>query len=115
MICLMPPPRRFKRPELIDEATTYRLGGKQVVALSGDVVTVDSVGMVVDHNRIPNSHPLAVDAKGRSLAAMATDSYQVATNEVWVVSSRSARSWDSRCWGPVRVASSAGILHFLPK
>lgn len=89
--------------------------GKPIVAVSGDRVTVDTGGIRVNGERIPNSKPLGADAKGRALSGVPTGQYVVRNGQVWIVSSFSGRSWDSRYWGPVGVGSVTGVLHTFTK
>jgi len=83
---------------------------KPVVAIPGDVVDVSEAGLDVNNVRIPNTAPLAADSKGRSLAHWPFGRYVVAPETVWVASSYSPRSFDSRYFGPL---SSAAVRHRL--
>jgi len=93
----------------------YRNGGscpdggapllKPVVASAGDQVDFSAVGLTIDHIQIPNTAPMAVDTKGRTLNHWAFGRYTVPAGAVWVASSYNARSFDSRYFGPVPVAA----------
>jgi conjugative transfer signal peptidase TraF len=75
--------------------------GKTVAAIPGDTVSVDREGVTVNHSLVGNSQPLLVDNEGRQLQQFPTGTYLVSRNEVWLVSSFSPRSFDSRYFGPV--------------
>ena len=62
-------------------------------------------GVVEVHTRA-----LALDASGRLLAGTPRGRYPVATDELWLVSSYSDRSWDSRYYGPVAAGTVIGVL-----
>ncbi|GAC1648744.1 MAG: S26 family signal peptidase [Gemmatimonadaceae bacterium] len=85
--------------------------GKFVAATGGDTVLVTREGMIVNGWPVGNSRPLAIDTKGRPLQAMPPGSYHVAHGELWLVSSYSAHSFDSRYFGPVARAAVYGLLY----
>jgi conjugative transfer signal peptidase TraF len=74
---------------------------KPVVAWPGDVVTTTPDGVIVDGTPVPNSSPLTRDSLGRELHPYPYGTYKVAQGQIWVVSSYSSRSFDSRYFGPV--------------
>ena len=74
---------------------------KPVVAWPGDVVTTAPGGVVVNGTPVPNSSPLTHDSLGRELYPYPFGTYQVPDGQIWVVSSYSSRSFDSRYFGPV--------------
>lgn len=74
--------------------------GKTVAALPGDSVHVDTTGVSVNGHLIPNSRALPHDSRGRFLPQLDGD-YLVPPKQVWLVSSYSARSYDSRYFGGV--------------
>jgi conjugative transfer signal peptidase TraF len=78
---------------------------KPVVASIGDVVDVSADGLVVNGAQVPNTAPLPADTKGRPLAHCAFGRYSVPVGTVWVASSYSGRSFDSRYFGPVPVTA----------
>jgi conjugative transfer signal peptidase TraF len=78
---------------------------KPIVALAGDELDLSAPGIAVNHRPIPNTLPLAVDTKGRPLKHWPFGHYNVSREVVWVASSYNARSFDSRYFGPVPVAS----------
>jgi len=75
--------------------------GKQVVATRGDVIQVDDRGVTVNGHIVVNSAPLARDSKGRSLPRFRTAAHVVSSDEIWLVSSYSERSYDGRYYGGV--------------
>jgi conjugative transfer signal peptidase TraF len=75
--------------------------GKDVVAIVGDTIQVDDRGVGVNGRVVPNSAPLERDSKGRSLPRLRTSGHVVQSDEVWLVSSYSGRSYDSRYYGGV--------------
>jgi conjugative transfer signal peptidase TraF len=84
--------------------------GKPVFAIAGDTVTITSTGLKRAGAVEPHTHVLTLDATGRLLAGVPRGRYRVATDELWLVSSYSDRSWDSRYYGPVAVSTVIGVL-----
>jgi conjugative transfer signal peptidase TraF len=78
---------------------------KPVVARTGDLVEVSVVGIAVNDHLLPNTAPLRVDTKGRPLTAWPRGRYVVEPDSVWVASSYSPRSFDSRYFGPIPISS----------
>jgi conjugative transfer signal peptidase TraF len=81
---------------------------KPVAAVPGDVVEVDSRGVSVNGGLLLRSAPLAQDAAGRPLTAVPAGIYRVPPGYVWMISSYSPRSFDSRYFGPLPVAQLRG-------
>ena len=75
--------------------------GKTVVAVSGDTVDVTVRGVLVDGHLVPNSAPLPRDSHGRTLPVLRVAHHPVGPDEVWLVSSYSSRSFDSRYFGEI--------------
>ncbi len=75
--------------------------GKPVVAIAGDTVTVTPTGILVNGAAVPNTRALASDRKGRRLPQLATGRYVVEPGTVWIVSSYSRFSFDSRYFGAI--------------
>jgi conjugative transfer signal peptidase TraF len=75
--------------------------GKPVAAVAGDTVTVGDVGVIVNGKLLTNSRPLRRDSRGAQLANLRIANHLVGIDELWLVSSRSARSFDSRYFGPI--------------
>jgi conjugative transfer signal peptidase TraF len=74
---------------------------KPVVAWPGDTVTTSPAGIAVNGTPVPNSAPLTRDSLGRELHPFPYGTYQVLSEQIWVVSSYSSKSFDSRYFGPV--------------
>jgi conjugative transfer signal peptidase TraF len=83
---------------------------KPIVAVAGDTVDLSDRGIAVNGSLLRNSAPLLVDTKGRPLPAWRTGHYVVATGAVWVASSYTPRSFDSRYFGPVPRSSVRGYV-----
>ena len=83
---------------------------KRVGALPGDILELDDLGVTVNGQRVL-ARPIEVrDSAGRILPHAAFGSHVVAAEEVWLFGSSSARSWDSRYFGPVPLASVRGVV-----
>ena len=76
--------------------------GKPVLAMSGDTVTVMPTGLLVNGAPVPNSQPLEADSKGRPLPRLAVGRHVVGPGELWILSSHSRLSFDSRYFGAVQ-------------
>ena len=74
---------------------------KPVVAWPGDIVSVSATGISVNGRVLPNSAAIERDSKGQRLRPFAVGEYRVSPTELWVVSSFSPRSFDSRYFGPI--------------
>ena len=83
---------------------------KPVVARAGDLVKVSPVGIAVNGRLLPNTAPLRHDAANRTLQAWPSGTYRVRPGTVWVASSYSRGSYDSRYIGPVDEKSIRGRL-----
>ncbi len=74
--------------------------GKEIAALPGDRVTVDSAGVAVGGVRLPNSAPLFRDRAGRPLSPRLGE-HVLGPGEYWLHSGRVRTSIDSRYVGAV--------------
>jgi conjugative transfer signal peptidase TraF len=77
---------------------------KPLAARPGDIVELSATGMAVNGRLLPNTSPLATDTAGRPLSHLPFGRYVVARGTVWVASSYSSRSFDSRYFGPVEAS-----------
>jgi conjugative transfer signal peptidase TraF len=77
---------------------------KPIVARPGDIVEIAARGMAVNGRLLANTAPLATDSAGRPLFHWPCGRYVVAPGTVWVASSYSPRSFDSRYFGPVEAS-----------
>jgi conjugative transfer signal peptidase TraF len=75
--------------------------GKPIVAMQGDTVQVLDRGVVVNGTLLSHSAPLERDSDGRPLPRLPMVLHVLAANEVWLLSSHSPRSYDSRYFGAV--------------
>jgi conjugative transfer signal peptidase TraF len=78
---------------------------KPVVAWPGDTVKTSATGIVVNGLLLPNTTVLSRDSTGRQLHPFPAGTYRVQNDELWVVSSFSPRSFDSRYFGPIPLRS----------
>nr|WP_294512702.1 conjugative transfer signal peptidase TraF [uncultured Rhodopila sp.] len=81
---------------------------KPVAAIPGDQVSVSDDGISINGNPVADSKPLPRDDIGRPLRSTEKGVHVVGTNEVWIISSRDPRSYDSRYFGGVGLAGIRG-------
>jgi conjugative transfer signal peptidase TraF len=77
---------------------------KPIAARFGDIVELSATGMAVNSWLLPNTAPLAKDSGGRPLSHWPFGRYIVKQGTIWVASSYSPRSFDSRYFGPVKAS-----------
>jgi len=77
---------------------------KPIAARPGDNLELSAAGMAVNGRVLPNTVPLVKDTAGRPLSHWPFGKYVVAPDTVWVASSYSPRSFDSRYFGPVEAS-----------
>lgn len=82
-------------------ATTPLL--KAVLAVAGDIVTVQSGAVAVNGKPIPDSGQIP------GMPAWPRGTYHVQPGEIWVFSGYSAASFDSRYFGPVSAENLRGV------
>lgn len=75
--------------------------GKPIVALAGDTVHVDSVGVRVNGRLLRHSGQYPRDSRGRPLSGVKHGVYVVEDGHAWLISAFSGTSFDSRYFGPV--------------
>ena len=68
-------------------------------------MTVTHDGIAVNGRALPHTTQFAHDSAARPLQAVPAGTYRVAPGEVWLVSGHDPRSFDSRYFGPVPVAT----------
>lgn len=79
--------------------------GKPIVAVAGDTVDVSELGVAVNRALLANSRPLTRDSRGMQLNVLRIANRRVADHELWLVSSHSPRSFDSRYFGAVPISA----------
>jgi conjugative transfer signal peptidase TraF len=77
---------------------------KQVIAMPGDIVDVTPLEIRVNDRRLPDSATAAVDSAGRPLPHVPWGRHPVPPEQVWLLGTGDPRSWDSRYYGPLRLA-----------
>lgn len=84
---------------------------KEVAGISGDLITVDSTGVRVNGQLLPESKPLQADPAGRLMPLFHACSYILAGSEVLLMSNTCGLSFDGRYFGPInRVQIKTVIL-----
>ena len=78
---------------------------KPVAAKPGDIVDLSPRGIAVNGKLLPNTAPLRRDTKGRPLVPWNFGRRMVEPGTIWAASTYNRRSYDSRYFGPVNVAS----------
>lgn len=79
---------------------------KPIQALPGDTVTINrGKPAIVNGKRLPNTEASSF------LPAWPDGEYKVKKGEVWIFSSYSSKSFDSRYFGPVSIAAIHGEAH----
>ena len=108
LACLPPAPAAFARARGYVPRGVCGDGsapvGKTVVAIGGDTITVRSDAIIVNGRAVPNSRALDRDSHNRVLRAYPVGEYLVAPTDIWLISSFSSGSFDSRYFGPVPVS-----------
>ncbi len=74
------------------------------MARPGDIVELSATGMALYSRLLPNTAPLVTDTAGRPLSHWPFGRYVVAPGTVWVASTYSPRSFDSRYFGPIEAS-----------
>jgi conjugative transfer signal peptidase TraF len=82
---------------------------KPVAAVAGDRVVLDDKGFWVNGALISNSQAKDRDRLGRLMPTLLLGSAIVPEGEVWLLTSSHASSFDSRYFGPTKVAVIEGI------
>lgn len=77
---------------------------KTIGAIVGDTIEMTAYGARVNDILLENTAPLVQDSLGKTLTAWPYGLYHVHEDEVWLLSSYNARSFDSRYFGPVLVS-----------
>jgi conjugative transfer signal peptidase TraF len=98
----------------------YRLDGncpdrhapllKPIVAQAGDTVNVQPTGISVNGTRLAKSQQYTIDSLHRPLPRYPAGTYIVQSGAVWVISSYSSTSFDSRYYGPINLSE---VVHYV--
>lgn len=83
--------------------------GKFVLAVEGDVVRLEPGSIRVNGERVANSRTVAQDRQGRPIAHYPWGKYRLGRGVLWLFSEH-PNAYDSRYFGPVRVAHVAAVL-----
>ena len=84
---------------------------KPIAAMPGDTVVVRPSGAIeVNGTPLENSRSLRNDEAGRHLTGVPAGTYTVAPGHVWLISTYSPLSFDSRYLGPVPISSIRGTV-----
>jgi|CXWL01.1.fsa_nt_gi conjugative transfer signal peptidase TraF len=78
---------------------------KPIGALPGDRLAIRDGFVWINGSRIPTALVLTRDSLGRPLTPFSALELEVPADSVFLLSSHSPRSWDSRYYGPVPLAS----------
>lgn len=81
---------------------------KHVAALAGAAVRYERNGLLIDGETFLESASLQQDTQGRPMPVLRTPPYRVGAGEVLLLNPH-PRSFDSRYFGPVSVASVLGV------
>lgn len=74
---------------------------KPVIGRPADEVVVSPAGIAVNGKLLPQTAPLDHDSEGRPLTHWPSGRYIAVPETLWVASSYSSRSYDSRYFGPI--------------
>lgn len=83
---------------------------KQVVAMSGDTVSVTDMGLTVNGIEIPNTARIRHDSQGREVPMVDSGVYRDGNSEIWLIANHSTRSWDSRYFGPLPLGRVQSVM-----
>ena len=84
---------------------------KAVFAIPGDTVVVTATGFQLLGHPVPNTRGSSADSRGRPLTPMPPGLYRVQPGTVWLFSTESANSFDSRYYGAVSQSSLRRRYH----
>ena len=83
---------------------------KQVTALAGDRVAIDSAGVRVDGIVLKNSMPRFADEAGRPMPPYQLSDYTLANDEVLLMSDYNPASFDGRYFGPLSKTTIQSVI-----
>lgn len=74
---------------------------KQIVAVEGDLVSIDSQGVAVNGKKISGTEQLKIDRNGRTMPAYELKLHRINQQEVLLIANHHPRSFDARYFGLV--------------
>ena len=83
---------------------------KPIIARSGDEIELSDRGIAVKGKLLPKTAPRATDATGRPLSHWRFGKSLVPSGHIWVASTYSSRSYDSRYFGPLPMKTIRSFL-----
>ena len=85
--------------------------GKVVLGLPGDTIDWTPSGVILNGSLVPRTVAALRDRFGQPIEATAFGRYILAPGTAWLSSPYTARSFDSRYVGPVRMARQMAVVH----
>jgi conjugative transfer signal peptidase TraF len=82
---------------------------KQIVAITGDRVSLGADGVAVNERPIPGSRRLGADGAGRPILAIPLGDDIVGESAFWALSTDHPGSFDSRYFGAAKTAGIIGV------
>jgi conjugative transfer signal peptidase TraF len=83
---------------------------KIVYGMAGDNIEFQEQGISVNGSVLPQSALLTQDGLGRSLIPFSSKPLVLKPDELWVMTNRSPLSFDSRYFGPIRLAQVSNVV-----
>lgn len=84
--------------------------GKVVLAVEGDVVTLNRDEVRVNGHSVPESATASKDGRGRRLPHFPWGTYRLRTGELWLFSAYHPNAYDSRYFGPIHRSRVISVL-----
>lgn len=81
---------------------------KPVAAVAGDTIDLSATDVRINGQHIPHSATADVDSHGRPLPHLAWGRYTVGEGTLWLLSTYTPKSWDSRYYGAI---AESLVLH----
>lgn len=81
---------------------------KPIAAVPGDTVKLDDSGVSINNHNIDHSKTEDLDSDGRSIPHLLPGIINLANDHFFVMSTHSARSLDSRYFGPIQKMDAIG-------
>ena len=87
--------------------------GKPVLAVPGDTIAVTAEGLELNGHLVLSSKALTSDRQGRPMPQMSPGPYLIRDGEIWLLSTHSPFSFDSRYFGAVKLENVRGYVRAL--